>query len=296
MKIFVTGAAGFIGRAVVDELINHGHQVLGLVRSDAAAETVKQAGGEPHRGSLENLESLKSGAKASDGVIHLAFVHDFNDFKNATKADRDAIQTMADAMEGTGKPLVIAGGTSMVWTPELATEDTEPTRKDAMSDRFLSEDLVLSLSKEKNIRGSVIRLPPTVHGKGDKGVIPIFTRIAKESGSVRYVDEGNGRWPAVHRLDAAVLFRLAVEKGAAGARYHAVDDEAVKIKDVMELIGKHTGLPLESKTADEVKDLGFMGLFLVMDNPTSSEKTRRELGWKPTQPKLLEDLVTNYFL
>lgn len=295
MRVFVTGSAGFIGRAVVQELLTNGHRVLGLVRSDAAAETIKNLGAEAHRGSLEDLESLKSGAKACDGVIHLAFVHDFANFENATKTDRNAIEALADAMAGTGNPLVTAGGTMMVSTSGLATEDMEPTRENAKTDRYLSEDLIRSVSKERNIRGSTIRLAPTVHGKEDKGVVPIFIGMARKNGVVNYVGDGSGRWPAVHRLDAAVLFRLALENGTPGATYNAVGEEAVKIRDVMELVGKRLGVPVESKTQDEVKELGFLGLFLLADNPTSSKKTQKELGWQPTQPGLLADVEANYF-
>ena len=295
MRVFVTGAAGFIGRAVVQELLSHGHQVLGLARSDANANSLKNAGAEVHRGSLEDLESLKSGAKATDGVIHLAFVHDFSNFTRATAADRAAIGAMADAMAGTGNPLVITSGTMMAPSDQLATEDMEPMREDSLSDRYLSEDLLQHVSKEKDIRGMVVRLPPSVHGKEDKGVVPTFTDMARKNGVVNYVGDGSGRWPTAHRLDVAVLYRLAFEKGTVGAVYHAVAEQGIKVKDVMGVIAKHLKLSVGSKSEDEVKDLGFMALFLLTDNPTSSQKTQVELGWQPAGIGLIQDIEANYF-
>jgi nucleoside-diphosphate-sugar epimerase len=296
MRVFVTGAAGFIGRAVVQELLKNGHQVLGLARSDASAEAITKAGAEPHRGDLEDIESLKSGAKAADGVIHLAFIHDFNNFARAAAVDRAAIAAMGEVMAGTGKPLVIASGTMGVLKGKLATEDTEVDRNTPFSDRGLSADLVYRLSKEKQIRGSVIRLTPTVHGVEDKGFIPMLINLARQKGFVTYIGDGSARWPAVHRLDAAVLFRLALEKGTAGATYHAVAEQGVPIKDIMTVIGKHLQLPVEGKPLNEaVEAIGFFAHVVGSDNPTSSEKTQRELGWHPTQPKLLADMEANYF-
>ncbi|CAF0817939.1 unnamed protein product [Adineta steineri] len=296
MRVFVTGAAGFIGRAVVQELINHGHQVLGLARSDASAELITKAGGLPHRGDLEDLESLKSGARAADGVIHLAFVHDFSNMAKCTAIDRAAIEAMGEAMAGTGKPLVIASGILFLPKGKLTTEDTEPDRNHPFAERGLSADLVYQLSKEKNIRGSVIRLSPTVHGKEDKGFIPALINLARQKGFVTYVSDGSARWPAVHRLDAAVLFRLALEKGTAGATYHAVAEQAIPIKDIMTVIGKHLQLPVESKSLNEAAEaIGFFAHVISSDNPTSSEKTQKELGWHPSQPKLLDDIEANYF-
>jgi nucleoside-diphosphate-sugar epimerase len=296
MRVFVTGAAGFIGRVVVQELLNNGHQVLGLARNDASAEIITKAGAEPHRGDLEDIESLKSGAKAADGVIHLAFIHDFSDFARVTAVDRAAIEAMGEVMAGTGKPLVIASGTLVVPQGKLATEDTEPERNTPFSDRARSADLVYAMSKEKQVRGSVVRLPPSVHGAEDKGLIPRMIDLARQNGFITYVGDGSARWPTVHRLDAAVLLRLALEKGTAGATYNAVAEQGVPIKDIMTVISKHLQLPMESKPLNEAVGLiGFLAYPVGSDNPTSSEKTQRELGWQPTQPELLTDMEANYF-
>ena len=296
MRVFVTGAAGFIGRAVTQELLNNGHQVLGLARNDANAEAITKAGAEPHRGDLEDIESLKSGAKAADGVIHLAFIHDFSDFARVTAVDRAAIEAMGEVMAGTGKPLVIASGTMGAPKGKLATEDTEPDRNTPFSDRARSADLVYTLSREKQVRGSVIRLTPTVHGTEDHGFIPILINLARKNGFVTYIGDGSARWPAVHRLDAAILFRLALEKGTAGATYNAVAEQGVPIKDIMTVIGKHLQLPVESKPLNEAAGaIGFFAHVIGSDNLTSSEKTQRELGWHPTQPELLVDMEANYF-
>jgi nucleoside-diphosphate-sugar epimerase len=296
MRVFVTGSAGWIGQVTIKELLQHGHQVIGLVRSDASADIVAKAGAEPLRGDLEDLESLKKGALAADGVIHLAFIHDFSNFTHATEVDRAAIEAIGEALAGTGKPLVIAGGTLSVQKGILATEDTEPDRNVPMSDRWKSEDLVQSLSKEKNIRGIVVRLPPTVHGAGDHGFAKMFIGFAQKAKSANYVGDGSARWPAVHRMDAAVLFRLALEKGRPGAVYHAVAEEGVPLKDTMTLIGNRLQLPVEGKSVEELlPTLGFFAYALSMDNPTSSEQTRKELGWQPKEIGLLQDMDSHYF-
>ncbi|KAL9032704.1 MAG: hypothetical protein Q9214_007854, partial [Letrouitia sp. 1 TL-2023] len=226
MRVFITGAAGFIGRPTVEELVKHGHQVLGLARSDANAEAIIKAGGEPHRGDLKDLESLKRGAAASDGVVHLAFIHDFQDFGTSCATDRAAIEAMGEALAGTGKPLLISSGTLGLPKGELGTEDSEQERDNPpFSDRGLSSDLVYKLSKEKGIRGQVIRFPPTVHGVGDWGFVPHLANIFREHGTAMYVGDGSARWPATHRNDAAVLIRLALEKGGAGVTYHPIAEE-----------------------------------------------------------------------
>ncbi|KAH0830807.1 hypothetical protein AYO21_10038 [Fonsecaea monophora] len=299
MLVFLTGAAGFIGRATIQELLDHGHQVLGLARSDASAETISKLGAQVHRGSLEDLESLRSGAKQADGVIHLAFIHDFSDYAKAAAVDRAAIEAMGEAMVGTGKPLVIASGTLVAVKGELAVEDAEPDRGTAFETRQGAADLVVKLSKEQGIRGSIVRLPPTVHGKDDGGLIPRFIDISRQTGSVIILGDGSSRWPAVHRQDAAVLFRLALEKGTPGAYYHAVAEQGVPMKDIAGVVGKNLGLPVESKTVEEAMGtLGFLALAFSADNPTSSEKTQRVLGWNPKgsgQPGLLADMEANYF-
>ena len=296
MRVFVTGAAGFIGQATVKELIKHGHHVIGLARSDASTQALTKAGAEPHKGDLKDLESLKSGAKASDGVIHLAFVHDFTDFEGACATDRAAIEAMGDALAGTEKPLIIASGTLSLPKGTLMTEDAEPVRDMPMADRAKSADLVYALPKEKQVRGIVMRLPPTVHGAGDKGFIPLMINNFRQQGTVTYVGDGSSRWPTVHRDDAAVLFRLALEKGTAGATYHAVAEQGVAMKDITTVIGKNLQLPVQSQPVEEAMASGFFLTHVsAMDNPTSSEKTQKELDWHPTEVGLLADMEANYF-
>ena len=296
MRVFVTGAAGFIGQGVVQELLEHGHQVLGLARSSASAEILTKAGAEVHHGNLEDLESLKSGSRAADGVIHLAFLKDFGDMAKCVKLDQAAIRAMGEAMAGTGKPLVIASGTLGVATGKLATEDSDPESREGMSVRYSSADLVYSLSKEKEIRGSVVRLAPVVHGANDWGFVPMLSGMARKSGHAIYIGDSSAHWPAVHKLDAAVLFRLALEKGASGSTYNAVAEEGIPVKDIITAIGKHLRLPVESKSVSEASEsMGMFAYLVGMDTRTSSEKTQRELGWKPSHLGLLEDMEKNYF-
>lgn len=296
MRVFVTGGAGFIGRAVVQELLKNGHQVLGLARSSASAEKLTKAGAEVHQGDLEDLESLKSGVRATEGVIHLAFIHDFSDFAKAVRVDKAAIEAMGEAMAGTGKALVIASGTIGVSTGRLATEETDPERGHPMSVRYSSADLVYSFSKEKQVRGSVVRVAAVVHGTEDWGFVPMLIGMARKNGYVIYVGDGSARWPAVHKLDAAVLFRLALEKGTAGATYNAVAEQGIPIKDITTAISKHLQVPEESKPVNEAVDtMGMLAHFASLDTFTSSEKTQRDLGWKPSQIGLLADMEENYF-
>ena len=298
MRVFVTGAHGFIGQATVRELIQHGHKVLGLVRNDEQAEAMKEIGAEPHKGNLTDIESLKSGVKATDGVIHLAFVHDFQslDFAASCATDRAAIEAMGEVLAGTGNPFVIASGTLDNPKGILTTEDTEAVQDNPPhSDRALSAALIYALSKEKQVRGSVVRLPPIVHGTGDWGFIPMITNIARQKGHFTYIAGGSTRWPAVHRDDAAVMLRLALEKGTAGATYHAVAEQGLAQKDIWTTVGKRLQLPVKSQSLEEaLPTMGFFAHVISMDNPTSSEKTKKELGWQPVQMELLPDLETNY--
>jgi nucleoside-diphosphate-sugar epimerase len=289
MRVFVTGASGFIGSAVVPELIGAGHQVLGLARSDASATALTAAGAEVHRGSLEDLESLRDGAAGSDGVIHLAFIHDFSDFEAAGATDLRAVETMGAALEHSGKPFVNTSGTLLLaMLGRLATEEDV---SDAARPRVASENATIALA-DRGVRPSVIRLSPAVHGEGDRhGFTARLTAIAREKGVSAYVGDGTNRWPAVHRLDAARLYRLAVEVAPAGSRLHGVGEDGVPFREIAEAIGGQLKLPVASITAEDAHEhFGFLGAFVGFDNPTSSALTRERLGWRPEGPTLTADI------
>ncbi len=293
MRVFVTGATGFIGSATVRDLLASGHEVLGLARSDANAEALQQAGVQAHRGDLTDLRSLIAGASACDGVIHTAFVHDFTQFAANIETDRRALEAMTGALEGSGKPMVIASGTMMASHARPATERDGPLSPDAP--RVASELMVLAA--DRGLRGSVVRLPPTVHGAGDHGFVPRLITSAREKGVSAYVGDGLNRWPAVHRLDAARVFRLALEKAAPGTRLHAVAEEGVPMRSIAEAIGEGLGVPAKSVTQEEAPAyLDFLAMFAPVDNPASSALTREWLGWRPKGPELLTDMRENgYF-
>ncbi len=291
MRVFVTGASGWIGSAVVPELIGAGHQVLGLARSDSSAASITAAGAEVLRGDLDNLDTLRAGAAGSDGVIHLAFIHDFTQIADSITADRRAIETMGTALEGSGKPLVIASG-SPALPGRVATERDEPLPGGPVAGRMENAKAVLDMAG-RGVRSSVVGLPRTVHGDGDRhGFIARMIGIARDKGVSGYVGDGSSRWPAVHVLDAAHLFRLAVEQAPAGSRLHAVADEGVAIRDIAEVIGRHLNLPTASVQA---ADFGWMGQILAIDQPASSALTRDLLGWGPVQPGLIEDLDKGHY-
>src|SRR5262249_55351790 len=281
MKIFVTGATGFVGSAVVQELIAADHQILGLARSDSGAKSLLAAGAQVHRGDLQDLESLKSGAAASDGVIHTAFIHDFNNYGPAAEADTRAIEALGAALAGTDRPLIVTSGTLIVQRKgALAMED------EAHNPNFprKSEEAALSLAS-RGLHTSILRLPPSVHGDGDQGFVPALIKIAREKRVSAYAGEGLNRWPAVHRLDAAPLYRLGLEKGSGGTAYHGVADEGAPFREIAEVIGRRLNVPVVSKLpAEATEHFGWLAHFVGMDSPASSQKTRGLLGWRPKHP------------
>lgn len=298
MRLFITGASGHIGGAVIPELLSHGHEVLGLARSDASAAEVEKLGAEVRRGDLDDLEGLQAAARGADGVIHLAFKHEAmlsGDFEGAVASDLTAITAIGDALAGTGKSLVTSSGTLMLAFGGIigGTED------DALpgGPRVDAENAVIAMA-EKDIRSAIVRLPPTVHSSLDHhGFIPALIEFARQKGKAAYVGDGANRWPAGHTLDVAALYRLAVEKAPPGTRLHAVDDNGVPFREIAESIGRHLGVPTVSlATGPEADDyFGFLTMFVQMDNLTSSTKTRELLGWTPTHPNLLADLNQGHY-
>lgn len=300
MRVFVTGATGFIGSAVVRELIGAGHQVLGLARSDAGATALAAAGARAHRGDVEDLDSLRSGAAATDGVIHTAFIHDFARLKEVCETDRRAIEALGEALAGSDRPLVVTSGTALVAPGRLATEDDAPTLTADEFPRVATEEAARAVA-ERGVRVSVVRLSPSVHGDGDHGFVPTLITLARERGVSAYVGDGMNRWTAVHRLDAAHLFRLALEKRAPGARYqryHGADESGIPFRDIAEVIGRRLNVPVVAKSPEEASEhFGPFARFAGLDGPASSALTRERLGWQPTQPGLISDLdhSTQYF-
>lgn len=287
MRIFVTGATGFVGSTVVAELKNAGHQVVGLARSEQGARSLIAAGAGVERGSLEDLESLRRGARNSDGVVHTAFIHDFSNYAASAEADRRAIEALGTALAGSGRPLVVTSGTLLLQRrSSLATEKDDPVPNFPRK----SEEAGLAFASQ-GVRVSVIRLPPSVHGDGDHGFVPMLFAIAREKGVSAYLGDGLNHWPAVHRLDAARLYRLAVEKGVAGARYHGIADEGVLFRDISRLIGQHLNVPLVSKSPEEAAGhFGWMSRFIGIDCPASSAQTQQQLGWRPVNASLIADI------
>jgi nucleoside-diphosphate-sugar epimerase len=267
-----------------------GHQVLGFARSDAAADLLIAAGAEVHRGSLDDPDSLQRGATASDGVIHTAFIHDFSNIAASGVTDRLAVEALGAALAGSGRPLVITSGTALLTPGRPGTEEDLPSSKSAGSHRVASEEATMALTA-RDVRAMLVRLPPSVHGDGDHGFVPALIGIAREKGVSAYIGDGLNRWPAVHRLDAARLYRLALEKGAAGSRFHGVADEGVPTRDIAEVIGRRLNLPVVAKSPGEAAGhFGWLAHFFGMDCPSSSVLTQERLGWRPEQPGLIPDL------
>ncbi len=292
MRVFVTGASGFIGSAVVPELVAAGHRVLGLARSEGSARALAAAGAEVLRGDLNDLQSLKTGAAESEGVIHLGFVHDFANFEASVRTDRDAIEAMSTVLEGTGRPFVFASGVAALLPGRLATEEVPFS---ASFPRSANAVLALGFA-ERGVRVSSIRFAPTVHGPGDHGFVKRLVEVARDKGVSGYIGDGQNRWPAVHRLDAARLVRLALESAPAGSVLHAVAEEGVPARTIAETIGRQLGLPAASISPEAAAaHFGWIGRFFSMDQPASSALTRQRMGWTPTHPGLIADLEAGHY-
>lgn len=295
MRIFVTGASGFVGTAVVRDLLEAGHEVFGLARSDASAAKVAALGADVQRGDLGDLDRLRSAAARSDGVIHTAFVHDFANFAAAAQSDVNAIEALGNALAGSERPLIVTSGTALVAPGRIATEEDVPDTALLAAWPRRSEEVGTSFV-DRGVRAMAVRLPPSVHDEGDHGFVPMLIAIAKEKGVSAYVGDGNNRWPAVHRLDAARVFRLAIEKGAAGSRYHALGEDGIPFREIAGAIGRHLGVPVASKSTQEAGEhFGWLARFAAIDAPASSALTERWLGWKPAHAGLLEDLDRGHY-
>jgi nucleoside-diphosphate-sugar epimerase len=300
MRVFVTGGSGWIGSAVVPELLRAGHEIVGIARSDASADALAAAGIEVRRGSLGDLEVLREEAGASDGVVHLAFDHELafrgGDFQAAADADRRAIETFGDALAGSGRPLVLASGTLWVAPGRLATErdghepDSVDPRQGGLRTRWETSEITLALAG-RGVRSSIVRLPPTVHGAGDHGFMASLVGIARDTGVSGYIGDGANRWPAVHRLDAASLFQRALDAAPAGSTLHAVADEGIPVREIAEAIGRQLAIPVVSIPAEEAAaHFTWLAPLLGIDAPASSALTRELFDWQPTHPGLIEDL------
>jgi nucleoside-diphosphate-sugar epimerase len=295
MRVFVTGATGFIGSATVRELIDAGHQVVGLARSDEAAAALSEAGAEVHPGSLEDLDSLRSGAAAADGVIHTAYIHDFSQMENAAQADLRAVETMGAVLEGSGRPLVVTSGTALIKPGAVVTEEDWPDPGAAVHPRFATSVAARALA-DRGVRSSIVRPGASVHGEGDHGFVPYLINLAREKGVSGYIGDGSNRWPAVHRLDTAHLYRLALENAPAGSVLHAVADEGVPSREIAEVTGRHLGVPVTSFSPEDAPEhFGWMAMFWSLDAPASSELTQERMGWTPTHVGLIADLEQGHY-
>jgi nucleoside-diphosphate-sugar epimerase len=298
MRVFVTGATGYIGSAVVRELIDAGHQVVGLARSDTAAAALAAAGAEVHRGALDDLDGLRAGAAAADGVTHHAFnnISETTDMAASARVDFRAVEAIGAALEGTGKAFVVTSGTLALTPGRLGTEADAPDPDSVAAPRVPTEVAVMAMA-ERGVRASVVRLAPSVHGEGDKrGFVPSLISIARAKGVSGFVGDGSNRWPAVHRLDAARLFRLALEAAPAGSRLHGAGEEGVPFRDIAEAIGRQLNLPVVSISAAQARDhFGFLAAMVSIDNPTSSALTQERLGWSPDGPGLIADIEHGHY-
>jgi nucleoside-diphosphate-sugar epimerase len=299
MRVFITGATGYLGSAVVRDLIEAGHQVTGLARSDSAAEALTAAGATAHPGTLEDLAAIRSAAAAADGVVHTAFgavrrsgnLGSAEDYAAAVRSERAAIEAIGDTLAGSGRPFVVTSGTAGQAPGRVATEDDGAEPGAAVALRAPMEPAALSLAA-RDVRVSVVRLAPSVHGPGDRGFVPALIEIARSTGVSGYPGDGANRWCAVHRLDAARLYRLALESAPAGARLHAVADEGIRLREIAESIGRHLHLPATGVPTDH---FGWFAPFVTLDNPATSDRTRKLLAWYPTHPALLPDLDEGHY-
>jgi nucleoside-diphosphate-sugar epimerase len=294
MRVFVTGATGFIGSAVVAELIDAGHDVTGLARSDEGAEAVRAAGADAHRGALDDLDSLRRGAAAADGVIHTAYIHDFSNMEEAAQAEARAVETLGAALEGSGRPFVVTTGVALINPGQVVTEEDPRDGGSAVRSRLATEHAAKAFAA-RGVRTSIVRPGISVHGEGDHGFLPFVIDVARRRGISGYIGDGSNRWPTVHRLDAAHLYRLALEQAPAGSVLHAVAED-VPARDIAEVIGRHLNLPVASISPEDAPDhFDWMAAFWSLDVPASSALTQERLGWSPVHVGLIADLEQGHY-